>query len=521
MSKPITHSSEVILSTEWLDSYLQDNKSNQNNDGTNTVNKNSTTQYTYQLPLGRLIALKTKIYLASDNPAAIQSACQAAIKFGLRWKSHNVKNSSKSDTESHADNQTESHAENHAKNHTKNDVKSADESYIKPSTENLQEKSATFYIMILDIKSTKNAKNFSSNNSNTSQSITPSFGAQYFIDNLAIDADITGTSLQLFSWQDWQLLLSELQTPNELWQLLHYHSQLLQQAALTGQSNFDSQSDLLAQFMSRPELFATAIDIDNSLVNYGIQEQPNTTLVAMSLAQKNHSVTMTMYHEQMRQAAKLWSQLSVQMLQMNNSSVNSDVNSSDDLPSNSSSDQQSQAKLLAMQHNLWQQQLLEESLFSRYELVSTLYKHPKRPIEMQQSGYVIHQHSYESLGRHYVMIFYGQGKHSKQSRETIAPNLEQIAQDIAMRLPIAELHHVVVLGIDFMVDEADTYVDIDLFIQPIIAMSQKERQLTRQLQKLSQKDKQHSNKHMAKTTGTSELPKIQLNLTIPARKINI
>src|SRR5699024_204499 len=94
----------------------------------------------------------------------------------------------------------------------------------------------------------------------------------------------------------------------------------------------------------------------------------------------------------------------------------------------------------------WQQQILDESLFSRHELIGTLYKHPKQQQQLREQGYVVHHHSYESLGRHYMLIFYGQDVKGQHSKQTIQPNLAKIALDVATRLPIAELHHVIVLG---------------------------------------------------------------------------
>lgn len=134
----------------------------------------------------------------------------------------------------------------------------------------------------------------------------------------------------------------------------------------------------------------------------------------------------------------------------------------------------------------WQQQLLDESLFSRHELIRTLYKYPKQGQKLQQTGYVVHQHSYERLGRHYVLIFYGQDVEGHNGKKTIQSNLAKIAQDVGTRLPIAELHHVIVLGIDFISEAQDTFVDIDLWIQPVYAMTQRERQLTKQLEQLKQ-----------------------------------
>ena len=216
----------------------------------------------------------------------------------------------------------------------------------------------------------------------------------------------------------------------------------------------------------------------------------------MSLAQRNKAATTKRFHEQMRQASILWYQLSAQML--------SKSSSARPLP-------------------FWQRQLLAESLFSRYELIRTLYQHPSRSMEQQQTGYVVHQHSYENLGQHYVLIFYGQQSGGKQSREALAPNLATIAKDVSTRLPIAELHHIIVLGIEFIVEAADTFIDIDLFIQPVTAMSEKERQLTRQLQRLH--NQQQRTQKSDATDDKSDvnkskkpLPTMHLSLNIPASK---
>ena len=181
-----------------------------------------------------------------------------------------------------------------------------------------------------------------------------------------------------------------------------------------------------------------------------------------------------MYQQHLAQAAVLWSQLSVQMLETvcKNSGLIKQKTSSD--------------KCTEADFSHWQRQIVDESLFSRHELIRTLYKHPKQAQQLQQQGYVVHQHSYECLGRHYVLIFYGQDAEGKHGKSAIRPNLAKIALDVATRLPIAELHHVIVLGIDFIIEAEDAFMDIDLWIQPVNAMTQRERQLTKKIQQLQQ-----------------------------------
>lgn len=152
----------------------------------------------------------------------------------------------------------------------------------------------------------------------------------------------------------------------------------------------------------------------------------------MALAQKNHSATSQMYQQHMQQAAILWSQLSSQMITMvdENFSTKKSSEQQGNKPFTEAEKQQQHAEF-----SQWQQQILDESLFSRHELIRTLYRHPKQQQSLQQRGYVVHQHSYECLGRHYVLIFYGQDVEGQHSKKAIQSNLAKIALDVATRLP--------------------------------------------------------------------------------------
>ena len=297
------------------------------------------------------------------------------------------------------------------------------------------------------------------------------FPARYFMEDLIIDMSDSGQLLQIFGWHDWQSILNALHTPCELWRFLRYRLEQLQQSAISHVPSFESEEALINKFLNSSTLFTQAIAIDNALIKYGMQDAPNAALIAMALAQKNHSPTSQMYQQHMQQAAILWSQLNSQMI----------TTVSEKFIARKSREQQ-----VELSH--WQQQILDESLFSRHELVRILYRHPKQQQSLQQQGYVVHQHSYECLGRHYVLIFYGQDAEGQHSKKAIQPNLAKIALDVATRLPIAELHHVIVLGIDFIIEAEDSFMDIDLWIQPFDAMSQRERQLSKQLQRLQQQN---------------------------------
>ena len=324
---------------------------------------------------------------------------------------------------------------------------------------------ATTYAAVFDIQ-------FRNIYQNTSKRVKNNLISNAFIDSLSSEINASELPLQLFGWHDWQLILRALHTPCELWRFLQYRLGQWQHTDNSRIDSLKSEEAMIADFLNNPAVFAQAIAIDNALIKYKMQDKPNSALIAMALAQKSQSTTSQMYQQRMAQAAVLWSQMISQMLKRY--SDNGQKKNKQDFS--------------AINLAYWQQQILDESLFSRHELIGTLYKHPKQQQQLREQGYVVHHHSYESLGRHYMLIFYGQDVKGQHSKQTIQPNLAKIALDVATRLPIAELHHVIVLGIDFIDEANETFIDIDLWIQPVAAMSQRERQLTKQIQQLQQQN---------------------------------
>lgn len=324
---------------------------------------------------------------------------------------------------------------------------------------------ATTYAVVFDIQ-------FRNIYQNTNDRLQHEFNGNEFRDGLSSEINASEPPLQVFGWHDWQLILRALHTPCELWRFLQYRLGQWQHTDNSRIDSLKSEGAVIADFLNNPAVFAQAIAIDNALIKYKMQDKPNSALIAMALAQKSQSTTSQMYRQRMAQAAVLWSQMISQMLKRY--SDNGQKKNKQDFS--------------AINLAYWQQQILDESLFSRHELIGTLYKHPKQQQQLREQGYVVHHHSYESLGRHYMLIFYGQDVKGQHSKQTIQPNLAKIALDVATRLPIAELHHVIVLGIDFIDEANETFIDIDLWIQPVAAMSQRERQLTKQIQQLQQQN---------------------------------
>jgi hypothetical protein len=465
-------------------------------------------QYHYHLPLGKLQLLALILYLPSETSLAnIETVRMAAVKAVLAWQKI------KTDSSQDKDNQALSYdvlvvdikfSEDANSNNSDNNIEHNNDNNNNDNNNN-------------DNNNNDNNNNDNNNNEHNRQRnqlpkrLKHEFAARYFMENLVVDMSDHAQRLQVFSWHDWGSITLALQTPCELWRFLGYHLDQLQRSVASHVASFESEDMLVTQFLSSALLFDHAITIDNALIKYGIQQAPNAALVAMTLAQKNKSQTAQMYQQHRQQAATLWSQLSTQMID----TVSAELTAQADTES------------LKPQFSLWQQQLLDESAFSRHELIRTLYRHPQQKPALQKTGYVVHQHSYENLGRHYVLIFYGQDLAGQNSKAAIQPNLQKIAQDVATRLPMAELHHVIILGIDFISDAGETFIDIDLWIQPVNNMTQRERQLTKQIQRLKQQgaEQQDIQQPVAKKQAAkkpnepvNDLPQIRLNLSIPARK---
>ena len=437
--------------------------------------------YQYQLPLGKLQLLELTLYLPFDTGSAnIEAVRMIAVKSALSW--------------------------------------------YKALLSQDEDKDVIGYeALIFDIQlvggSNSSAQNDKdSKKHNALQRLKHNFGARYFLEDLVVDMSESQQQLQVFSWDDWYSIAAAVRTPSELWRFLSYHLEQLQHSAASHVPSFESEDSLVKKFLQSPDLFASAIAVDNALIKNEAQDEPNSALVAITLAYKNQSTTAQMYHQHMLQAATLWSQLSMQMIETYSEKQKTD-----------------NADQLEVPLVYWQQQLLGESLFSRHELIRTLYRHPKQSASLQKDGYVVHQHSYESLGRHYVLVFYGQEDTGPNSKAAVQPKLAKIAKDVATRLPIIELHHVIVLGIDFITEADETFIDIDLWIQPVDTMTQRERQLTKQLQRLKHQDIQHKNessqtdqqidpkavaenKAFKKDSQADGRPQVHLNLSIPARK---
>jgi len=279
-------------------------------------------QYNCLLPLGQLRLLEVILHLPSSiSPADIEAVRTAAITSALVWQ--------KSCLSQNEDDQTD-----------------------------------CYYALILDIQLNSddidvNANNVdnSSHQGVVSQRLSHHFSARYFKENLVLDASDSVQQLQIFSWQDWHSILTTVQTPCELWrflgyQLKHLKPQQLEHSIISHPSDFNSEQALLTQFMDSDFLFTQAIMVDNALIKYGMQDKPNSALVTMKLAQKNNSTAVQIYHQHMQQASTLWSQLSTQMIDL----VGEKFTTSDEEQSTAS------------QYSHWQQQLRDESLFSRHEL---------------------------------------------------------------------------------------------------------------------------------------------------------
>ena len=79
--------------------------------------------------------------------------------------------------------------------------------------------------------------------------------------------------------------------------VLAYRLEQLHDSAIKQRPSFESEQALATQFLHSTSLLAPAIAIDNALITYKIQDEPNPALVAMTLAYRHQSTTAHMYHQ--------------------------------------------------------------------------------------------------------------------------------------------------------------------------------------------------------------------------------
>lgn len=231
----------------------------------------------YHLALGELQLLELRVYLPEGMLAAdIESVRKTAIKSVLAWH----------------------------------------KGYLSGQKADM---AATIEVLVFDIQFKSDIEESSNvadkdNRHGKFKRLKHDFPARYFMEDLIIDISDSGQLLQIFGWHDWQSILNALHTPCELWRFLRYRLEQLQQSAISHVPSFESEEALINKFLNSSTLFTQAIAIDNALIKYGMQDEPNAALIAMALAQRNHSPTSQMYQQHMQQAAILWSQLNSQMI---------------------------------------------------------------------------------------------------------------------------------------------------------------------------------------------------------------
>ena len=241
------------------------------------VESNYQAQYSqYQLPLGELNLVELVIYLPTDMlPADIEALGRTAFNAVNIWRKTHISRSMDSQ------------------------LRSID-------------------VLVLDIQRQNDIDNEhdvhnKSCKKNPVQRLAHSFTDSDLVEGSPVDTSASIQPLQAFGWHDWHIHLNKLQIPCELWRFLYYrlgHSQQGNKDHIT-----NSENDIITGFLNVADFFAPAITIDNALIKYGLQNEPNSALIAMSLAQKTNSPTKQMYQQHMAQAAALWSQLSMQMLE--------------------------------------------------------------------------------------------------------------------------------------------------------------------------------------------------------------
>ncbi|MGO2562020.1 MAG: hypothetical protein ACTH76_11835, partial [Psychrobacter sp.] len=126
------------------------------------------------------------------------------------------------------------------------------------------------------------------------------YGSRFFAEDCVLDLDNEQSVLQVFSYQNFADILSQLVTPSDLTTFLDFHRD-----QLASFSSFKNESTLLKQFLQSPDFHQRAIDVQERLIDNELIDQielrlrkvsePNQTVFANALMAEIQKYTRMWY----------------------------------------------------------------------------------------------------------------------------------------------------------------------------------------------------------------------------------
>ncbi|MDO5769221.1 MAG: hypothetical protein Q4P13_06930, partial [Psychrobacter sp.] len=241
------------------------------------------------------------------------------------------------------------------------------------------------------------------------------YGSQFFAEECVLDLDDERRVLQIFSLPDFTALLKQLESPNDLMVFLAYH-----RGMLISQYPYQNEKLLLAGFLTNAMFYHRAADVQEQLVKIGLLEQVEPRLLEAMTDSEAAKALST----QLQSNAKMWYKLV-------NGLIKRCYQAGKPLPVE-------QVRML-----------ISESMYTRSCIIEEVIAYGKSTPQQRAAGYIRHQHSYNALGRHYMLVFFATDAGSELSAAAIHEHHHDLLFEVNTQLQKPVMDDIFLLGFDF------------------------------------------------------------------------
>ncbi len=256
-------------------------------------------------------------------------------------------------------------------------------------------------------------------------------GSEFFREDFVLDLDNKDKTIQIFNASSMLSLLQELQTPIDFIGFINYY-----QSALMNFVEFEHEIELVNKYLQEGLFLDDVRNVEQQLVDAGFLEEINQK---KAIAIDKRSQKQQKAHQKLLDGMQEYSRVWVKLLIKINQQLRGELG----------------RKLLV--------KLDEQSMYTRMKIVAEVMDFVQQPIELQQQGYIRHQHSYHQFGQHFVLIFYGLNQQSQLNRAYIQQHHASILQDLAGNAQLENVEELFLLGFDMShrteKDEIDVQID--------------------------------------------------------------
>ncbi|MGO2119422.1 MULTISPECIES: hypothetical protein [unclassified Psychrobacter] len=280
------------------------------------------------------------------------------------------------------------------------------------------------------------------------------YGSRFFAEDCVLDLDNEQSVLQVFSYQNFADILSQLVTPSDLTTFLDFHRD-----QLASFSSFKNESTLLKQFLQSPDFHQRAIDVQERLIDNELIDQIELRLRKVS--EPNQTVFANALMAEIQKYTRMWYKLF-------NSVIERYHKAGKPLP-------RAQIDVLA-----------DESMYTYACLVEKILAYRTMDQDSRWNGYVRHEHSYHVFGRHYLIVFYAQDDSSSLSAGDVRSSHQDLLSDLNAQLQDPVMSDLFLLGVEFRPCEysVNTEVYLDIFHQTGTLIDENTQRLYERLAKL-------------------------------------